>query len=125
MRFRTAYLNCAGSSQFRKRQRLVDRWRQHQRLARTELFADQRQAENAALEAIGETREERSFLLVLEEIELADDEVALLAGLDEFAEQGMRAAGGEIRRHDLGIHAGDKKSVDAYVRGECALGIER
>ena len=64
----------------------IHSWRQLERLARPELFAHQRQAQNPALKAVREAREERRFLLVFEKIELADDEVALLAGANQLVE---------------------------------------
>ena len=57
-------------------------------LRAAEIVAHQGEAEDAALKAVGEAREERRFLLVFEEIELADDEVALLAGANELFELG-------------------------------------
>jgi hypothetical protein len=95
---------------------LVDARRQHERLARAQFFAHQREAEDAALEAVGEAREERRFLLIFEEVELADDEVALLAGAGSarrgWADDGADAA---VGAHGLGIHAGDEQRVVADV----------
>ena len=41
---------------------------------------------NAALKAVGKPRKQRRFLLILEEVELADDVVAFLAGVDQLAQ---------------------------------------
>jgi hypothetical protein len=59
--------------------------RQHGRLASAKLLANHCEAQDAALKAIREAREEGCLLSVFENIELADDEVALFAGVDELA----------------------------------------
>ncbi len=64
----------------------VHLWRRRRQFARGEFVADECEAENATLKAVGEAREERRFLLILEKIELADDEVALFAGANELVE---------------------------------------
>lgn len=106
--------------------RLVDSWRQHEGLAGAQLFADEGEAEDAALEAVGEAGEERGFLFVLEQVELADDEVALFAGLDELGKAGMRMArtAAMAAVHGAGKHAGDKEGVVADVFADGAFGVK-
>src|SRR5208283_1948176 len=80
--------------------------RKLQWLARPELFANQRQPQKPALKLVGKAREKRRLLLVLEEIELADDEVALFARADELGKaRGMMAAMVPGSR-GLRVHAG-------------------
>ena len=67
---------------------LVDVRRELEGLARAEIVAHQGEAEKQPFKARGKAREERRFLLVLKEIELADDEVALLADANELVELG-------------------------------------
>jgi hypothetical protein len=94
------------------------------RFAGRELFANQREAEDATFKAVREARKERSFLLILEEVELTDDVVTLLAGLDEFAQAWMVAAKAAAGTCDLWIHAGHEESVVADVLTHGALGIK-
>src|ERR1700678_4223176 len=92
---------------------LIHRRRQHEGLFGAQFFADQGEAEDAALEAVRETGEQRGFLFVFEQIELADDVIALFTGLDQLAERGLMAALAEGRGRRFGGHYGDKKSVVA------------
>src|ERR1700751_4216778 len=89
--------------------RLVE-LRRGQRLALVQLFADKGEAEDAALEAVSKARKERGFLFVLEEVELADDEVALLARMDQFTEARVRSA---ARAGNVGfrVHAADEQGI--------------
>ena len=59
-------------------------WWRKQQAAIVELVAHQRQAQDAALKPVRETAEERRLLLVFEQVELTDDVIAFLAGVDEF-----------------------------------------
>ena len=75
-----------------------------------EFVADHGEPQDAAFEPVGESSEERSFLLVFEEVELADDEVALFAGVNQLGQAGMTAAAMTPRVYRLGVHAGDEKA---------------
>src|SRR5438067_3508119 len=66
--------------------------RRQERLAVGEFVAHHGEAKNAALEPVGEAPEERRFLLVFEQVELADNEVAFLAGMNQFGQGGMMTA---------------------------------
>src|ERR1700739_1087119 len=100
---------------------LVHLWRQHRQLARAQFFAYQREPEDAALEAVGEARKQRRFLLIFEQVELADDEVTLLAGLDKFAEARMVVAKAAAGTDGLGIHPSDEQGIVANVLADGAL----
>src|SRR5579863_10230041 len=95
----------------------------HERFAWAKFFANQRQAEDAALETVGKAREERRFLFIFGEIELAHDEVAFFAGVNQFAERWLTAAHAAFRANGFGIHPGDKQRIVSDVLAQRAFRI--
>src|SRR5581483_10673387 len=98
--------------------------RKQLRFACAELFTDQREAQDAALKPVRKARKQRGFLLVFEEIELAHDEVAFLASLNQFFEAWIMPPQAAVRFRGLWIHAGDKQCIIADMFAQCTLGIE-
>ena len=88
-----------------------------------EVFADQAEAVDAAVEPFGEACEQGRLFGIFFEVELADDVVALLADGDEFF-KALLAAAAAPGIHRLGVHAGDEEGVVADVLADGALGVE-